>query len=82
MTYYEYIPDTPHEFRDGDVLGVFIPTFEDTYGIFFKEDSNAPLNYYVDGTTISPQEDFSIINANRSRESPLIAVEICELITV
>ncbi len=37
MTYYEYSPNPPHEFNDGDVLGSFIPDNPRYIGCFLRE---------------------------------------------
>ncbi len=88
-TFYECTPDTPHEFYDGEVLGIFIPGDEKTrYNVLFESGGDLPLSYYEtfsgSGSTLTdtPLEgDFTttaqgVLTAN---EVPLMAVEVCKL---
>ncbi len=79
MTFYEYTPDTPHEFHDGDVLGMFIPD-KSRYKIFFQADESGPTNYYYDTgkDTISPEDPFTTTGEDTEVVHPLVAVEVCE----
>ncbi len=83
MTFYEYTPDSPHEFYDGDILGIFLPVFSSgRYRVFFEDDGTAPLNYYrLYFTSSPPAGDFSTTGDNvvAVNEAPLIAVEVCKL---
>ncbi len=82
MTYYEYCPNPPHEFNDGDVLGMFIPDQTQLALFFERVDSGSFLNYVYDtGNNFSPPGG-DLTTTNRDREvnaAPLIAVEVCEL---
>ncbi len=80
MTFYEYIPDTPHEFHDGDILGMFIPA-QSRYKIYFQADESGPTNYFYDtgtGSTIPPEDDFTTTEEDTANVHPLVAVEVCE----
>ncbi len=83
MTYYEYSPNPPHEFNDGDVLGIFIPD-RTRLAIFFVEVESGPLNY-VDLKTGNdrfspPVGPFETTTAGMTVNAvPLIAVEVCKL---
>ncbi len=82
MTYYEYSPNPPHEFNDGDVLGMFIPD-ETRRAIFFVNVGSGPLNY-VDNTGNNnfnpPGGPFETTSADTTVNAvPLIAVEVCKL---
>ncbi len=82
MTYFEYSPNPPHEFNDGDVLGMFIPD-ETRLAIFFVEVESDPLNY-VDNTGNNnfnpPGGPFVTTTADTTVNAvPLIAVEVCKL---
>ncbi len=79
MTYYEYSPNPPHEFNDGDVLGMFIPD-ETRLAIFFERVDSSCFNY-VDRNvnSIPPEGDFVTTTADNTVNAvPLIAVEVCE----
>ncbi len=80
MTFYEYTPDTPHEFHKGDVLGIFIPHWTN-FQIFFEKVDIGPLNYFLStGLSTTPSEtEFNIAGKEERHAAPLIAVEICEL---
>ncbi len=82
MTYYEYSPNPPNEFNDGDVLGIFIPD-QTRLAIFFERVDTSPLNYVYDtgNNNFSPPGG-DLIATSRDTEvnaAPLIAVEVCEL---
>ncbi len=82
MAYYEYSPNPPHEFNDGDVLGMFIP--DDTrLAVFFEQVDSAMLNYVDNagnGVYSPPEGDFAITTADTTvTAAPLIAVEVCKL---
>ncbi len=80
MTFYEYTPDTPHEFHDGDVLGMFIPD-NSRYNMFFQGDESGPTNYFYGtglGSTTPPEGDFTITEVATATAYPLVAVEVCE----
>ncbi len=76
MTFYEYTPDTPHEFYDGDVLGMFIPD-KSRYEIFFQDES-ALTNYFYDTGKDPPEDDFITTGMDTANVHPLVAVEVCE----
>ncbi len=80
MTFYEYTPDTPHEFHDGDVLGMFIPD-KSICQIFFEEVAVGPLNYflYTGTATTPPVGDFTTSGKTIATAYPLLAVEVREL---
>ncbi len=81
VTYYEYSPNPPHEFNDGDVLGIFIP-MEPRYKLFFERTDSGPENY-VEDMADGAGSDFTT-NTNTVQTTnavPLIAVEFCELYT-
>ncbi len=78
MTYYEYSPNPPHEFNDGDVLGMFIPD-QTRLALFFESVDSGSLNYVYDTNVSPPGGD--LITTSRDTEvnaAPLIAVEVCE----
>ncbi len=79
MTYYEYSPNSPHEFNDGDVLGMFIPD-KSRYKLFFERTDSGPENY-VEDMADSAGSDFTTNSGGIQITSavPLIAVEVCEL---
>ncbi len=82
MTYYEYSPNPPHEFNDGDVLGMFIPD-ETRLALFFERVDSGSLNIVYDtgsGIVSPPVGDLIATNGDREvNAAPLIAVEVCEL---
>ncbi len=80
MSFYKYNPDTPHEFHDGDVLGMFIPD-KSRYKIYFQTDGSGPTNYFSDtgkDSTIPPGDDFITTEETTATAYPLVAVEVCE----
>ncbi len=81
MTYYEYRPNPPHEFNNGDVLGVFIPD-RTRLQMFFERVDSGFLNYvHRNVNSIPPEGDFVTTTAdNTANAAPLIAVEVCEYI--
>ncbi len=84
MSLYEYTPDTPHEFHDGDVLGMFIPD-KSRYEMFLLADKSGPTNYFYDtgkDSTFPPEDDFTTTAADTAIVHPLIIVEVCEYSTL
>ncbi len=81
ITYYEYSPNPPHEFNDGDVLGMFIPD-QPRLRMFFEEVDSDFLNYVlITGSDIfsPPEGNFvTTIADNTVNAAPLIAVEVCK----
>ncbi len=82
ITFYEYTPVTPHEFHDGDVLGVFIPNrLQTEYRVFFKD--TGLLNYNSTGGSSTTFQVGTVFNTSGQGIStangiPLLAVEVCE----
>ncbi len=78
MTFYEYTPDTPHEFHKGDVLGIFIP-HRTNFQIFFEEVDFGPLSYFLKIGVAQTEITIVWNNVRNAARAPLITVEICEL---
>ena len=73
---YEFIPQTPLQFQEGDIFGAHYPRRSQSQVVIYVQDGNGPINYRT-GTVDNPlsaltQNDISI-NGN---DFLLVTVEI------
>lgn len=77
---YEYVPDPPLEFEEGDVLGIFQPD-KPRLKVYYVENVGS-VNYHYDTGSAKTPEDSSIslngANIGTMVALPLVTVEICE----
>ena len=80
---YEFVPQTPLQFQEGDIFGVHIPrTSQSAFSLYEKQESG-PLNRYIG----SVNSDFSTITesallSDTNNDFPLVAVEISKIIII
>uniref|UniRef100_A0A1X7U843 Uncharacterized protein n=1 Tax=Amphimedon queenslandica TaxID=400682 RepID=A0A1X7U843_AMPQE len=70
---YEFIPQTPLQFQEGDIFGVYIPSPGSSRLVFYEQVESGPLNRFRAGgalLTITGSLDFD------SNNYPLVAAEI------
>ena len=70
---YEFIPQTPLQFQEGDIFGVYIPLPSSSQLVFYQQTQSGPLNRFRAGgalSTITGSLDFVANNY------PLVAAEI------
>ena len=72
---YEYIPQTPLQFREGDVFGVYIPAMSSSPLVFYEQIQSGPINTFVNA-----DNGLSMIAAGslkfNANNFPLVGVEI------
>ena len=80
---YEFVPQTPLQFQEGDIFGVHIPrTIQNTFSLYEQQESG-PLNRYIgsmnpDLLTITE----SALSSDPNNNFPLVAVEISKIIII
>ena len=71
---YEFIPQTPLQFQEGDIFGVYIPSTSSSRLVFYEQKQSGPINRFRAGggalSTITGSLDFAANNY------PLVAAEI------
>ena len=73
---YEFIPQTPLEFKEGDIFGAFIPSDVMKGGLVLNEQKGSgPINIRIDLTS-PPSTLHSISFSYAINDFPLVTVEI------
>ena len=70
---YEFIPETPLQFQEGDIFGVYIPPQSSSRLVFYEQIESGPLNRFRAGDALSTITGSLDSVANNY---PLVAVEI------
>ena len=77
---YEFIPQMPLEFQEGDIFGIHIPLRSNNSLILYEQRGNGPLNLRVNGNVDAP---LSIITATSLRtdnnDFPLVTAVFSKL---
>ena len=77
---YEFIPQTPLEFKEGDIFGVFIPLGVNNRGLVLNEQiGSGPINIQIKDLTSPPSTLHSISPSYANNDFPLVTVEISNL---
>ena len=73
---YEFIPETPLQFQEGDIFGVHIPKDSLRNLIMYEQDGSGPINYRVSGNVDDPLSTITEALASDGNDFPLVTVEI------
>ena len=74
---YEFIPQTPLEFKEGDIFGTFIPLGVTNRGLVLNEQrGSGPINIRIEGLTSPPSTLHSSSLSSAYNDFPLVTVEI------
>ena len=77
---YEFIPQTPLEFKEGDIFGAFIPLGVTNRGLVLNEQrGSGPINIQIYRFTSSPSKLHSNNFSYANNDFPLVTVEISNL---
>ena len=74
---YEFIPQTPLQFQEGDIFGIYISSGN----FLYWQQQSGPLERRVSGNSLSMITE-SILSSIRYNNFPLVAVEISKIIIV
>ena len=69
---YEYAPNPPLEFQDGDILGVYQPGQQDSQLAVYYQENDGPENYRSDSSVST----FTLVEPASRYDYPLVTVEI------
>ena len=79
---YEYIPDPPLEFQEGDILGVYQQRGDDSRMRVFYHETTGPANYRRRSSVdVAPPAPSTLNNPSlvvSQYDYPLVTVEICK----
>ncbi|XP_019855612.1 PREDICTED: cell wall integrity and stress response component 4-like [Amphimedon queenslandica] len=70
---YEFIPQIPLQFQEGDIFGVYIPSPGSSRLVFYEQKQSGPLNRFRAGGALSTITGSLDFNANNY---PLVAAEL------
>ena len=74
---YEFIPQTPLQFQEGDIFGIYISN-----GSFlYRQQESGPLERYRSGNSLSMITE-SALSSIPHNSFPLVAVEISKIIII
>ena len=74
---YEFIPQTPLEFQEGDIFGEHFPTSGESNLILYQQRESGPLNLRVSGNVDSPLSTITeALQTEGGNDFPLVTVEI------
>ena len=69
----EFVPNTPLEFQEGDILGVYQPRRQDSALIVYYQERDGPVNYLEGNSALST---VTLRNSDDDFDYPLVTVEI------
>ena len=78
---YEFIPQTPLEFQEGDIFGVYIPRTSRNAFSLYRQQESGPLERYRSGNSLSMITE-STLSSDTNNNFPLVAVEISKIIII
>ena len=76
---YEYMPNPPLMFQDGDILGIHQPPVNESELVLYYQDNTGPVNYRQSGHGIenNPLSSFTYSGtAANEYDYPLVSVEV------
>uniref|UniRef100_A0A1X7SR89 Uncharacterized protein n=1 Tax=Amphimedon queenslandica TaxID=400682 RepID=A0A1X7SR89_AMPQE len=73
---YEFIPQTPLQFQEGDIFGVYSDRTDGERLVLYEQRLNGPTNLRVDPSLNSPPSTISQSLAIANNDFPLVTVEI------
>ena len=73
---YEFIPQTPLEFQEGDIFGVHTPRSSNSILYLYEQKESGPLNLRVSGNANSPLSTITEGLTTDGNDFPLVTVEI------
>ena len=73
---YEFIPQPPLEFQEGDIFGVHIPQSSDSQLVLYQQRLSGPLNLRIDGDVDNPSSTITEALVTATNDFPLVTVEI------
>ena len=73
---YEYYPDTPLEFQEGDILGVYTPKNSNTQLEVYYQDNTGPENFGENDIVPPAPSTFTLGSPINQNDYPLVSVEI------
>ena len=77
---YEFIPQTPLDFKEGDIFGAFIPLGVKNRGLVLNEQKGSgPINIRIKDLTSPPSTLHSSSFSSANNDFPLVTVEISNL---
>ena len=77
---YEFIPQTPLEFKEGDIFGAFIPLGVTSRGLVLSEQKGSgPINIHIGWFTSPPSKLHSSNFSFANNDFPLVTVELSNL---
>ena len=73
---YEFIPQTPLQFQEGDIFGVYSDRTDGERLVLYERRWNGPTNLRIDNILNSPPSTISEILSTVYNDFPLVTVEI------
>ena len=76
---YEFIPETPLEFQEGDIFGVYAghPDGNDAGLVLYEQRETGPINLRINPSLNSPPSTITQTLITVNNDFPLVTVEIC-----
>ena len=74
---YEFIPQTPLQFQEGDIFGIYISSGN----FLYQQQESGPLERHVSGNSLSMITE-SALSSTVNNNFPLVAVEISKIIII
>ena len=74
---YEFIPQTPLQFQEGDIFGIYISSGN----FLYQQQESGPLERYRSGNSLSMIAE-SALSSTANNNFPLVAVEISKIIII
>ena len=73
---YEFVPQTPLKFQEGDIFGVYIPQSNKSNIFLYEQKESGPLKLRVSGTIDNPLSTIIGGLQTDGNDFPLVTVEI------
>ena len=73
---YEFIPQTPLQFQEGDIFGVYSDRTDGERLVLYEQRESGPTNLRINNSLDSPPSTISEILRTVNNDFPLVTVEI------
>ena len=76
---YEFIPQTPLQFQEGDIFGVYSDRTDGNRLVLYEQRENGPINLRISTKMASPPSTITQMLRTVNNDFPLVTVEISKV---
>ena len=76
---YEFIPQTPLQFQEGDIFGVYAGHFNNDGLVLYEQRESGPINLRISTSVASPPSTITQTLRTVNNDFPLVTLEISKV---